>query len=43
MDWNNDGLYNLGPVTLAYAAGLARVMKMLRQVPTDPRPFRWFM
>ncbi|MDP9420644.1 MAG: hypothetical protein M3P53_10945 [Actinomycetota bacterium] len=43
MDWNNDGLYNIGPVTLAYAAGLARIMKMFRDVPTDPRPFRWFM
>ncbi len=43
MDWNNDGLYNVGPVTLAYAAGLAQIMKMLREVPTDPRPFRLFM
>lgn len=43
MDWNNDGLYNIGPVTLAYAAGLAKIMKMLRVIPTDPRPFRWFM
>lgn len=43
MDWNNDGLYNVGPVTLAYAADLARIMKMLRSVPTDARPFRWFM
>src|SRR6202035_4667922 len=33
MDWNNDGLYNSEPVTLAYAAGLARIMKMLHQVP----------
>lgn len=43
MDWNNDGLYNIAPVTLAYAADLARIMKSLREVPTDPRPFRWFM
>jgi hypothetical protein len=43
MDWNNDGLYNRSPVTLAYAAHLARIMKMLRDVPTTPRPFRWFM
>lgn len=43
MDWNNDGLYNIGPVTLAYAASLAQIMKMLREVPTDPRPFRLFM
>lgn len=43
MDWNNDGLYNIGPVTLAYAATLAQIMKMLRDVPPDPRPFRLFM
>lgn len=43
MDWNNDGLYNIGPVTLAYAARLARIMKMLRSVPSEPKPFRWFM
>ena len=43
MDWNNDGLYNMEPVTLAYAGQLARIMKMLRSVPTDPQPFRLFM
>jgi hypothetical protein len=43
MDWNNDGLYNIGPVTLAYAGNLAQIMKMLHDVPTDPRPFRLFM
>jgi hypothetical protein len=43
MDWNNDGLYNRDPVTLAYAADLARIMKMLQHVPSDPRPFRLFM
>lgn len=43
MDWNNDGLYNSDPVTLAYAADLARIMKMLHTVPSNPRPFRLFM
>ena len=43
MDWNNDGLYNRDPVTLAYAAKLARIMKLLPSVPSDPRPFRLFM
>jgi hypothetical protein len=43
MDWNNDGLYNRGPVTLAYAAQLARVMKLLSRVPSEPLPFRLFM
>jgi hypothetical protein len=43
MDWNNDGLYNHVPVTLAYASTLAQIMKMLRDVPPDPRPFRLFM
>lgn len=43
MDWNNDGLYNLAPVSLAYASGLARTMKLLPTVPADPQPFRLFM
>jgi hypothetical protein len=43
MDWNNDSLYNDLPVTLAYAADLARTLKRLRESPTDAIPFRWFM
>lgn len=43
MDWNNDGLYNSEPVTVAYAGDLARIMKMLHSVPAEPRPFRLFM
>jgi len=43
MDWNNDALYDLLPVTIGYAKVLARVIKRMRGLGSTPYQFRFFM
>jgi hypothetical protein len=43
MNWNNDSLYDRLPVTLSYAAVLARVVKRLGTLSSSPYDFRFFM
>jgi hypothetical protein len=43
MNWNNDGLYDRLPVTLAYAHVLARVIKRMPQMNPQAYQFRYFM
>lgn len=43
MNWNNDGLYDILPVTLSYAKVLARVVKRIPELGTRPYQFRFFM
>lgn len=43
MDWNNDSLYDLAPVTIAYAQVLARVIKRMSGLGNSPYQFRFFM
>lgn len=43
MNWNNDGLYDRLPVTLAYAHVLARVIKRMPHMSPQAYQFRYFM
>lgn len=43
MDWNNDGLYDRLPVTLAYASVLAETIKRMPTLAPKPYQFRLFM
>jgi len=43
MNWNNDALYDLEPVTLGYASVLARVVKRMDLLGSAPYQFRFFM
>lgn len=43
MDWNNDALYDRLPVTMAYAAILARTIKRMPELAPRPYQFRFFM
>lgn len=43
MNWNNDALYSILPVTMAYAKVLARVVKRMPGLGTSPYQFRFFM
>jgi hypothetical protein len=43
MDWNNDALYDLLPVTIGYAKVLARVVKRMHGLGSSPYQFRFFM
>ena len=43
MNWNNDSLYDLLPVTLSYAKVLARVVKRIPNLGAKPYQFRFFM
>jgi hypothetical protein len=43
MDWNNDALYDMLPVTMAYAKVLARVVKRMGGLGSAPYQFRYFM
>ncbi len=43
MDWNNDALYDLLPVTMSYAKVLARVVKRMPGLGSSPYQFRFFM
>ena len=43
MNWNNDSLYDMLPVTMAYAKVLARVVKRMPSLRRTPYQFRFFM
>lgn len=43
MDWNNDSLYDMLPVTIEYSKVLARVVKRMDVLGSSPYPFRFFM
>jgi hypothetical protein len=43
MNWNNDALYDRLPVTLAYAQVLARVVKRMPKLRSQPHQFRFFI
>lgn len=43
MNWNNDGLYDRLPVTMAYAQVLARVIKRMPTLNPQAYQFRYFM
>jgi hypothetical protein len=43
MDWNNDAVYDMLPVTMAYAKTLARVVKRMDGLGSAPYQFRFFM
>ncbi len=43
MDWNNDGPYDLLPVTMGYAQVLARTVKRMPSLAPRPYQFRFFM
>lgn len=43
MDWNNDGPYDIVPVTLSYAHILASIVKRMPRLEARPYPFRFFM
>jgi hypothetical protein len=43
MNWNNDALYDRLPVTLGYAQVLARTIKRMPRLASQPYPVRLFM
>lgn len=43
MNWNNDSLYDLLPVTMSYAQILARTIRQIPTLKSTPYPFRLFM
>ena len=43
MNWNNDALYDPIPVTLSYAQVLARVVKRMPKMGTEPYEARFFI
>jgi len=43
MDWNNDALYDAMPVTIEYASVLARVVKRMSSLGSQPYSVRFFM
>lgn len=43
MNWNNDALYDPVPVTIGFAAILARVIKRMSVLGATPYQFRFFM
>ncbi len=43
MDWNTDNLYDRLPVTIGFAQTLARVVKRLDRIGSQPFQFRLFM
>jgi hypothetical protein len=43
LDWNNDALYGLTPVTIAYSQKLARLLSRAPHLPDDSYQFRLFM
>lgn len=43
MNWNNDSLYDMMPITLRYASELARTIKDMPVVSARPYEFRLFM
>lgn len=43
LDWNNDALYGLAPVTTAYSQKLAKMIGHVPNLPDDSYQFRLFM
>lgn len=43
MNWNNDSLYDVLPVTVSYASVLARIVKRMGSFANTPYDFRYFM
>jgi hypothetical protein len=43
LDWNNDALYGLTPVTISYSQKLARMISRVPHLPDDSYQFRLFM
>ena len=43
MNWNTDNLYDRLPVTIGFAQTLARVVKRLDRIGSQPFQFRLFM
>jgi hypothetical protein len=43
MDWNNDALYDMLPVTLEYAKVLAQMVKRMPVLGSAAYQFRFFM
>jgi len=43
MNWNNDALYDSMPITLGYAAKLARTVRNMPTIAARPYEFRLFM
>ncbi|RNL62693.1 nuclease PIN [Nocardioides marmoriginsengisoli] len=43
LDWNNDALYGLTPVTISYSQRLARMISRVPHLPDDSYQFRLFM
>lgn len=43
MNWNNDGPYDLLPVTMSYAHTMAGIIKRMPHLEAVPYPIRYFM
>jgi hypothetical protein len=43
LDWNNDALYGVTPVTISYSQRLARIISRVPALPDDSYQFRLFM
>jgi len=43
MNWNNDSLYDPLPATMSYAKVLARILKRMPTLSSNPYQFRFFM
>jgi len=43
LDWNNDALYGLTPVTISYSQKLAKMIGRVPDLPDDSYQFRLFM
>jgi argonaute-like protein implicated in RNA metabolism and viral defense len=43
MNWNNDGLYDRLPVTLAFASTLANIVKRMPRIESRAYQVRFFM
>jgi hypothetical protein len=43
LDWNNDALYGMTPVTISYSQRLARMISRVPHLPDDSYQFRLFM
>jgi argonaute-like protein implicated in RNA metabolism and viral defense len=43
MNWNNDALYDALPCTVQYAKVLAKTLKHMRQLASQPYDYRFFM
>lgn len=43
LDWNNDALYGMSPVTISYSQKLASMISRVPELPDDSYQFRLFM